>query len=247
MGNNVIIDINADVGEGVGNEAEIMPFLSSCSIACGSHAGNWQTMTMVAQLAKLHDVKIGAHPSFPDRVNFGRKVVKFSPDDLFSTLKHQVEALNEVLQAENLTLNHIKPHGALYNLAAKDLKTAQVIVEVIESMDMPMQLYAPYKSVLANLALQRNVDVKFEAFADRNYNDDLSLVSRTEYNAILHQKEAVLSHVLNMVMHQKIVSINGVEVPIKTQTICVHGDTGNALEILRYLNLNLVKNGIRIQ
>lgn len=241
------IDINADVGEDIGNESDLMPFLSSCNIACGGHAGDLQTMTEVVKLAKSHNVKIGAHPSFPDKANFGRVNMKMSAADLYSSLKQQIRNLQSVLHSENAQLHHIKPHGALYNLAAKDEKTAKVIIEVVKSMAMPIQLYAPYKSVIAELAMLENIPVTFEAFADRNYNEDLSLVSRKNNSAILLEKEAVLSHVLNIIKYQKVTSVSGVEVPIKAETICVHGDTKNAFEILKYLSVNLKTNNIKIQ
>ncbi|WP_340156607.1 5-oxoprolinase subunit PxpA [uncultured Winogradskyella sp.] len=240
------IDINADVGEGIGNEAQLLPFISSCNIACGGHAGYLQTMKTVVKLAKLNSVKIGAHPSFPDKLNFGRVVMKLSNEALFESLTSQIENLQSVLKSEGLQLNHIKPHGALYNLATKDLETANVIIRVIKSLNAPIKLYAPCNSVLADLAIKEQIEVEFEAFADRNYNDDLSLVSRENSNAILHKNDVVLSHVLGIVKQGKVTSINGVEVLIKANTICVHGDTENALGILDYLNTNLIRNGIKI-
>lgn len=241
------IDINADVGEGIDNEAQLMPFLSSCNIACGGHAGDLKTMKTVVELAKLNNVKIGAHPSFPDKLNFGRVIMKLSNEELFESLKSQIESLKSVLESEGLKLNHIKPHGALYNLAAKDLGTAKVIIKIIKTFNEPIKLYAPYNSVLADLAIKEQIKVEFEAFADRNYNDDLSLVSRKNNNAIVHEKEAIFNHVFGIVKHQKVRTINGVEASIKASTICVHGDTENALEILKYLHLNLTKNKIKIQ
>jgi UPF0271 protein len=241
------IDINADVGEGAGNESEIMRYLSSCNIACGGHAGDLETMTKVVKLAKRHRVKIGAHPSFPDKTNFGREEMKMSAADLYSSLKMQIRALENVLHSENLLLNHIKPHGALYNLAVKDEKTARVIIAVIKSMALPVKLYAPYKSIIAELARGEHIEVTFEAFADRNYNEDLSLVSRRNDNALLIDKDEVLQHVEVMTKYKKVRLISGVEVPLKASTFCVHGDTENALEILKFLNTRLPKNGIKIQ
>jgi 5-oxoprolinase (ATP-hydrolysing) subunit A len=240
------IDINADVGEGIGNESEIMTYLSSCNIACGGHAGHVTIMSEVVRLANLHKVKIGAHPSFPDKANFGRVALNISAADLFTSLKRQISALQAVLRQENTMLHHIKPHGALYNLAAKDEKTANVIIEVVKSIPLPVKLYAPYNSVIAQLALEEGIEVVFEAFADRNYNEDLSLVSRTNENAILTNKQDVYNHVVNMLRYQNVKTINGVEVVIKASTFCVHGDTENATEILKYLNEELPKRGIQI-
>lgn len=245
--NSYSIDINADVGEGLNNESDLMPYLSSCNIACGGHAGNLETMTTVVRLAKKHNIKIGAHPSFPDKENFGREVLDMPAADLYSSLKAQIRSLQKVLYSEKAQLHHVKPHGALYNLAAKDEKTAKITIEVIKSIALPIALYAPYKSVIAEIALKENINVIYEAFADRNYNDDLSLVSRKKENAVLNDKDTVLSHVLRMIQHQSVETINGVEVPVKASTFCVHGDTKNALQILKYLNLELPKKGINIK
>lgn len=241
------IDINADVGEGMDNEESLMPFLSSCNIACGGHTGDLDTMTYIVQLAKRHNVKIGAHPSFPDRQNFGREAMEMAAADLYTCLKRQVRDLIYILRQEHAMLHHIKPHGALYNLAAKHEKTAKVIVEVIKSIALPIKLYAPYNSVIAELAGKSGIEVTLEAFADRSYNNDLSLVSRKKDKAILCRKEEVLNHVLNMIQHQKVKTIRDVEIPIKASTFCVHSDTENALEILQFLNKELPKHHIQIR
>jgi UPF0271 protein len=243
----VSIDINADLGEGVDNEAELMPYLSSCNIACGGHIGDVVSMTKVVKLAKKHNVKIGAHPSFPDKENFGRVDMVISSADLYGSLKQQIRALQSILHSENAQLHHIKPHGALYNLAARDEKTAQVIIEVLKSIAMPIKLYVPYNSKLAEIASNENIQVTFEAFADRNYNEDLSLVSRKKDNALLIENDEVLHHVLHMINHKKVKTISGVEVPIKASTFCVHGDTKNAIGILKYLNRELPKYQVDIK
>jgi UPF0271 protein len=248
MSKTKIIDINADVGEGIGNESKLMPYLSSCNIACGEHAGDDSTIREAIKLAKKHNVKVGAHPSFPDRANFGRVIMEMSNAELYASLLGQILVLKYMAEAYDIPLNHIKPHGALYNLAAKDKDTATLIVEVIKSLNnSTLKLYAPYNSVLAKIAKQEEIEVVHEAFADRNYNEDLSLVSRKKNNAMLHNKQEVLQHVLEIVKHQKVKTISGVEVPIKAATLCVHGDTENALEILRYLNLEFPKNEIKIK
>lgn len=246
MSSNLKIDINADVGEGLGNEASLMPYLSSCNIACGGHAGDFETMRTVVKLAKKHQVKIGAHPSFMDKLNFGRKVLDISPLDLFDNLMSQVIDLNHIVEEEGMQLNHIKPHGALYNLAAKNKKTAKVILNVIQSFSQPLKLYAPYTSVIATLAEAKNIEVVFEGFADRNYNQDLSLVSRQKNNALITKKDAVFKHVFRMISEQKINTLNGVEVKLLADTVCVHSDTKKAEDILEYLYYNLKDNNIQI-
>ncbi|MFD1015118.1 5-oxoprolinase subunit PxpA [Winogradskyella rapida] len=241
------IDVNADVGEGVGNETLLMPYLSSCNIACGGHAGDIESMTNVVRLAKSNQVKIGAHPSFSDRLNFGRTVIEMSPSDLYTSLKAQIERLQVVARAEGVVLNHIKPHGALYNLAAKDEETARVILKVLKAVNPVLKLYAPCNSVMAKIALLNDVELVYEAFADRGYEDDLSLVSREKKGAVLHDKDCVFNRVLRMVKDQKITTINRVEVATKISTICVHGDTENAVEIVKYLVCRLKENNISIQ
>ena len=241
------IDINADVGEGLNNEADIMPYLSSCNIACGGHAGNLQTMTKVVKLAKVHDVKIGAHPSYPDKENFGRAVLDISNDRLFFILREQIMDLLHIVESENSTLNHVKPHGALYNFAAKDEKTAICVLDVVESIPMDLRLYVPPNSIISELSKSRPIEIVYEAFADRNYNDDLSLVSRADNDAIINDKVKVLDHLLKMIKDKTVISINGKKLPMEAATFCVHGDTENALEILKYMNEKLPKYNIKIQ
>jgi len=243
----ISIDINADIGEGIGNESELMPLLSSCNIACGGHAGNIETMKMCVELAKLHQVKIGAHPSFPDKENFGRKIVDMSCSALYQTIKNQVKDLMNVARLQHTALHHVKPHGALYNLAAKDKNTAEVIVEVMKSIHLPLTLYVPYGSVVAQIAIKAGIPITYEVFADRNYNDDLSLVSRTLENAIITDLNTMSNHVENMIHNNIVKSINGVGVPIKAQTICVHGDNPEAIELVKKLRQNLIDSGTKIQ
>lgn len=245
--NHYIIDINADVGEGMGNESELMPYISSCNIACGGHAGDEDTMHEVVKLAKEYKVKIGAHPSFPDKENFGRVNMDISCAALYTSLKHQITDLLNVLYQENATLHHIKPHGALYNLASKEARVANVIIEVVKSMHRPVQLYVPCKSVIAKLAQENDIAITCEAFADRNYNDDLSLVSRKEANAIITDSKEMVEHVLNMVQNKKVKTVSGKEKHILAQTICVHGDSPNAIKMVKKLNKKMQKSDIRIR
>ncbi len=245
--NQITIDINADVGEGIGNETQLMPFISSCNIACGGHAGDENTMHDVIKLAKKHKIKIGVHPSFPDKENFGRVKMNMSCAALYTELKHQIIDFLKILYSENATLHHIKPHGALYNEAAKDEKIANVIIEVVKSMHRPVQLYVPYNSVIAQLAKENGIPITFEAFADRNYNDDWSLVSRQEDNAVIHDSKKLVSHVLDMITNSKVKTISGNEIPILVQTICVHGDNPEAIKLAEKLHTQLLKNNIKVQ
>lgn len=241
------IDINVDVGEGGGNESVLMPYVSSCNIACGGHAGNLKTMREVVKLAKNHGVKIGAHPSYPDIENFGRKPMEISCVALFTSLKKQIDDLIAIVQDENTQLHHIKPHGALYNMAMTDTKIATTIVEVMKSMALPVNLYVPYNSMIETVALKNNIPITYEAFADRNYKEDLSLVSRTATNALIYDATAVFNHVYFIINTQKVKTITGAKVFIKADTFCVHGDTPNASELLKnlYENLELIDIKIR--
>jgi len=243
----ISIDINADIGEGVGNEANLIPLLSSCNIACGGHAGDYDSMRLCVELAKQHRLKIGAHPSFPDKENFGRQIVDMSCAALYQTIKNQIKALMSIVRDEHATLHHVKPHGALYNLAAKDKTIAEVIVEVIKSIHLPLKLYVPYGSVISEVAIKEGIPIVYEVFADRNYNDDLSLVSRTMENAMILDADTMTRHVQNMILHKKVVSINGVEVSIKAETICIHGDNPEALKLVKKLQQNLMNSGVKIQ
>lgn len=241
------IDINVDVGEGIGNESELMPFISSCNIACGGHAGNIDTMRNVVKLAKKHHVKIGAHPSFPDKGNFGRINMEMSSDALFKSINGQVDDLVSILDEERESLHHVKPHGALYNLAAVDEKVAHVVVEVMKTITLPVKLYVPYKSEIEKLALSQNIPIIYEAFADRNYNDDLTLVSRKKEAASIHNENNLFEHIFHMISKQKVKTITGKDIDIKAQTFCVHGDNPNAVNLIKNLELRLKKHGIQIK
>lgn len=240
------VDINVDVGEGLGNESQIMPFISSCNIACGGHAGNNETMRTVVLLAKQHQVKIGAHPSFPDKENFGRKPMDIPCVVLYTSIKNQIKDLVKVLEEAHLPLHHIKPHGALYNMAAVDEKIAHVIIEVMKGLMLGAKLYVPYKSVIAKLAVKNNVPIMYEAFADRNYNDDLTLVSRLEEHAVIHDENNMFEHVYRMLSTHKVKTIEGSLKTIEAETFCVHGDNPKAIELLSNLSKRLEAKGINI-
>lgn len=243
----VSIDINADLGEGIGNENELMPVISSCNIACGGHAGDERSMRAAVKLAKHYRVKIGAHPSFPDVTNFGRKIIEMSRTELHATLKEQINTLNKIVEEEKAVLHHVKPHGALYNLAMTDSQTATVIIEVLKSMHPPVCIYVPYNSVIANVALAHDIPIIYEAFADRNYNDDLTLVSRVNTNALLHEENEVFQHVYRMIAQEEVKTVSGKLIPIKANTFCIHGDNPRAIKIANKLKYQLELKGVVIQ
>lgn len=241
------IDINCDVGEGIGNEADLLPLISSCNIACGGHAGDDVSMTQVVKLAKQYGVRIGAHPSYPDKENFGRFSMDIGSTELTKSIKAQIHALETILHKEQVSLNHIKPHGALYNDLAKNEALADLFLKAIASYRESVVLYAPPGSVIAKKAIKNDFKVKLEAFADRSYNQDLSLVSRKLPNAVLNDPKIVLHHLVKMVNENKVVTINGKESHIEADTYCLHGDTPNALQIIMYLSQELPKQQIYIQ
>ncbi len=243
---NFKIDINVDLGEGMGNESQLMPYISSCNIACGGHAGDVETMRTVVQLAKEHGVKIGAHPSFPDKENFGRIPMEMPSVILYKSIKKQIRELLSVLKEEHARLYHIKPHGALYNLATVDQKIAKTIIEVIKSLALPVKLYVPYKSVIADVAIKNGISIIYEAFADRNYNADLTLVSRNNDHALIADSRALFNHVYRMITTQKVKTIYGTEIAIKADTFCIHGDHIEVVNLVKRLRANLEAKGIGI-
>ena len=234
-----MIDINCDLGEGLDNEHIIMPLISSCNISCGAHAGSLEIMDKVIQLAVKHKVKIGAHPSFPDRKNFGRKVLDISNSDLQKSLEDQLSIFKDRALLQNATIHHVKPHGALYNLIAVNREKASIVIAAIQHVFEAVKLYVPYQSRIEEIAIQSGLEIVYEAFADRMYNEDLSLVSRTFSNALIEDKLEVLKQVQKISDKQLVTTVNFHEKKIKASTFCVHGDTKNAIEILEYLHKHL--------
>jgi 5-oxoprolinase (ATP-hydrolysing) subunit A len=242
----ITIDVNCDVGEGMENEHLIMPFISSCNIACGGHFGNETTIDETIQLAKVNHVKIGVHPSFPDTENFGRKILDISPLELQQSIESQLDLFASRLKKSNSKLHHIKAHGALYNLIAKDKQAAKQFIKSIEKHASNVFLYVPYNSEIAKEAIQQNINIKYEAFGDRNYNVDLSLVSRDNENALITNPIEVFNHIFYMIQHKKVITLTKEEISIKANTFCVHGDTVNAFEIVKEVSMLLKAQNIQI-
>lgn len=239
------IDLNCDVGEGIGNEKELMPYISSCSIACGGHTGSIDSITEAVLLAKQNRVKIGAHPSFPDREHFGRKYVAMPIDELSANIKEQIDRVVAICKLNNVEVNHIKAHGALYHSCNQDVNYARMLLGLMQEYYSDLHLYIPVNSVIKSLP-SKGVKLAFEGFADRSYQEDLNLVSRDQKNALITDTLEILDQVKNMVLEEKVNVISGGEKEIKVDTICVHGDTPNAVEIIKYLQINLPLHGIKI-
>jgi UPF0271 protein len=238
------IDINCDVGEGVDNEHLLMPYISSCNIACGGHFGDKNTIDKTIELAVQNNVLIGAHPSFPNKENFGRKLMEMADDDFKESIQNQLNLFLNRLAVFKVKMHHIKPHGALYNAIAVDKDVAVLFIDIIKKYAIDAYLYVPYSSVIEKVALENNIKIKYEAFADRNYNDDLTLVSRAFENAMILDKENVFQHVMRIIKEDKVKTISGKEVQIKATTFCLHGDTKNAIEIAEYVSNNIKNEGI---
>lgn len=242
----ILIDINCDVGEGIGNESSLFPHISSCSIACGGHAGNAESIKKVIAVSRPFNLKLGAHPSYPDKENFGRLSIRMPRKDLIISIREQLAVFMDILRKERLELHHVKAHGALYNDIASDAGLAKTFLEAVRGINKDTRIYVPYKSEIESIAINKGFKVLREAFGDRNYNDNLSLVSRTEHNAIIGTPEAVLEHILSIVADKKVKTISGNFKDIEAETICIHGDTPDAVQILEYLSGELGKFNISL-
>ncbi|RKS50696.1 UPF0271 protein [Gillisia mitskevichiae] len=228
------IHINCDLGEGGKYDAQLMPHISACNIACGGHAGDVETMQKTVSLAIQNNVEIGAHPSYPDVENFGRKSLDISDYELKRSIQEQVFSLLEIVKKQGKKLSHIKAHGALYNDAARDEKIALIFINSILESKLNLPLYVPENSLISKLA-NGKIPMLFEGFADRNYNLDFSLVSREKTNALITQKEAVFLHLFSMFSKGEIVCVNNLKIPSNAVTFCLHSDTPNSVEILQFL------------
>ncbi|MCM4160217.1 5-oxoprolinase subunit PxpA [Antarcticibacterium flavum] len=239
------IHINCDLGEGGDNDEQLMPLISACNIACGGHAGTLETMTTTVNLALENGVEIGAHPSYPDKENFGRGTMDISAEDLETSLVAQILSLKQIVEAAGGKLSHVKPHGALYNDAAKDKNIAEIVINSVLKFDEVLPLFTPQNSVLFELA-KGKIPVKTEAFGDRNYEENYQLVSRQKKEALITEKEAVFRHLLSMFREGKISCMTGRKISCEADTFCLHSDTPNALEILQYLHIKFREKNIRI-
>ena len=239
-----IININADLGEGTGNDKALMPMLASCSIACGGHYGDEKTMRTALRLAKKYNVKVGAHPSFPDLENFGREKLTLTKDELRSTVYEQIMRLAIICDEEDIPLHHVKPHGALYNYAAIDAATADAIVEAILDTKLRPKLYIQHDSILYHKA-KNLLPVVPEAFIDRGYSPDLKLKLRSEEGAVITSPEEAWEQLIGFVENNKVSTAAG-DKAIIAETFCLHSDHGNAVEILRYLKQKLTELNYRI-
>jgi UPF0271 protein len=241
-----VVDLNADLGEGVGNEAQLMPLLSSCNIACGGHAGDPSSIREMLVLAKQHGVKAGAHPSYPDREHFGRRSLKLAPAVLQKSLEAQLGQFQKAAAELGVDFHHIKAHGALYNDLAGDAILCANYLRVLEPFRDRIRIFGPCGSEFVQRARLQGFEVWEEAFADRTYNRDGTLVSRRIQGSLLTQPKAVWQQLKEMIFKGRVQTSDGSFIPMDPNTYCLHGDTPNALEILMYLSRKLSSEFIRI-
>lgn len=241
------IDLNCDMGEGMPHDAELMPFISSANIACGYHAGNTDTMKLTVELALQHGVAIGAHPGFNDAAHFGRNEIHLSERALYELIGDQLLLLSRVARDFKAQLHHVKPHGALYNMAAKDLSMAETIARAVKMIDPSLVLYGLSGSNLISAAHAAGLKTASEVFADRSYQDDGSLTPRSQPGAMIALEEMAATQVLQMVQQQTVTSVNRKPVTILVETICIHGDGEKAVSFAKHIHHALEQNNIEIR
>ncbi len=241
------IDINCDLGEGIGNDELIMPYISSANIACGYHAGNETTMKQTVELCKRYNVAVGAHPSFPDKENFGRTDMLLHPGEIYEMIIKQINYLEKIAADADVPVHHVKPHGALYNMAARDKMMAPFVALAILDTNSKYFLYGLSGSYLIKEGKTLGVKTVSEVFADRTYKDDGSLTSRNKPGALIENTDKAVAQALQMVKEGTVNSINGKKVPIVAETICIHGDGEHAVEFAKAIRDAFVKEGIEIK
>jgi UPF0271 protein len=246
------IDLNCDMGEGfgpwtMGNDAALMQYITSTNIACGFHAGDPLIMRKTVQLALKYHVAIGAHPGFPDLQGFGRREINMSPEEIFAMTLYQIGALQAIVRAEGGILHHVKPHGALYNMAAKDRKSADAIARATQQAGTDLVLYGLSGSALVEAGKAIGLRTASEVFADRSYQDDGSLTPRSQPDALIKETTEAVAQAMQMVQQQSVVSINGKMVRLDSETICLHGDGTHAVEFASAIHAAFRRSGIEMK
>ena len=239
-----MIGINCDMGEGIGNEALLMPYIHAANIACGYHAGDEATMEQVVDLCLQYGVHIGAHPSFPDRANFGRTTMQLSLAEIYTLVTDQLTILNAVVVKKGAELHHVKPHGALYNMAAQQTPVAHAIARAVRDFDPSLVYYGLSGSVMIDMAEEEGLQTANEVFADRTYQPDGSLTPRSQPDALITHEALMLEQVLRFIQEQRVRTITGEEIPIKADTICIHGDGVHALAFAKAIHTTLREKNI---
>ncbi|MED4750893.1 5-oxoprolinase subunit PxpA [Brevibacillus choshinensis] len=243
------VDINCDMGESfgayqIGNDSEILDYISSANIACGFHAGDPATMRKTVRMAMAKGVAIGAHPGLPDLVGFGRRNMDLSPQEAYDMVVYQIGSLQAFVQAEGGSMQHVKPHGALYNMAATRAPLAEAIAEAIYKVNPALILFGLAGSELTRAGERIGLRTANEVFADRTYQQDGTLTPRSQSDAMITKQSQSSQQVVRMVMEGRVLSRQGVDVSIKADTICIHGDGAHALEFARSIHAACKEAGI---
>lgn len=246
----VHIDLNCDLGEGfgawkMGDDEAILPYISSANVACGFHAGDPRIMDETVRRAKALGVAVGAHPSFPDRVGFGRRNLSVSPEEAYSDVLYQIGALSAFCRGHGVRLNHVKPHGQLYNLAMVDNTLADAIVRAVHDFDAAL-IVVSQPGALARQAEDRGLKVAYEGYADREYTDQGQLVSRSVAGSVITDESRMIDRALKMVKEGYVVTMDGKTIPVAVDTICLHGDTPGATQLAQRLYETFNREGITV-
>lgn len=247
-----IIDINCDMGESIGakkigDDEAIMPFISSANIACGFHGGDPSTIRKTFKLAHTFGVAVGAHPSFYDVEGFGRREMYLSAAEIYDLISYQISALKGMVEMDGGTLHHVKPHGALYNMASRSIEIANAISDAVYDIDPALVLYGLSNSQLIVSAKSKGLLTCSEVFADRTYQADGSLTPRTNENAIIKNTDDSVDQVLRMVLDKNVKTIQGDQISIDAETVCIHGDHEGAADLAKKIMLAFKANGFIIQ
>ncbi|WP_378955238.1 5-oxoprolinase subunit PxpA [Pelosinus sp. sgz500959] len=246
------VDLNCDLGESfgaytIGVDEDILPFLTSANIACGFHGGDPSVMRKTVQLALQNKVAIGAHPGFPDLIGFGRRNMDVSPQEVYDMVVYQIGALAGFVKSEGGTMQHVKPHGALYNMAAKKQDFAEAIARAVYKVDPSLILFGLSGSELVSAGEKIGLTTAHEVFADRTYQMDGTLTPRTQSNALITDDEQAVSQVVRMIKEGKVLSQQGKDIVIQADTVCIHGDGSHALIFARLIRQFLEKSNIDLQ
>ena len=234
------------MGEGCGNDAELMNYVSSVNIACGYHAGDQETMKRTVDLALEKGVAIGAHPSYPDRENFGRSDMDLPPAEVYKLVEDQIFALSLYCDKAGATLCHVKPHGALYNQSARSPEIAQTIAKAVSDVNQKLILFGLSGSHSIAEAKKIGLQTASEVFADRTYQTDGTLTPRSVPNALITDEDTAVTQVMDMIKYSRVRSTEAIMIPIIAETVCIHGDGEHALEFARLIHHSLIENGIEI-
>jgi UPF0271 protein len=245
------VDLNCDLGESfgnykIGNDENIIPVITSANIACGFHAGDAQVMNNTVKLAQENNIGIGAHPGLPDIQGFGRRNMDLSPQEIYDTVIYQLGAISGFCAIHNAKLNHVKPHGALYQMGARDEEIAHAIAQAVHDFDASLIFVGLSNTLLISKAKELGLQTASEVFADRRYEANGQLVSRKESDALITDTEEAISQVVSMVKDQQVTAKNGEKIAIQADTICVHGDGAHAFEFVSQIRERLSKEGISI-